>query len=70
MRTLRIKLYQFKELTPQSKEIAVYNEAKRFHINIAGFDKSIFALHELDAAKERILKNKYEFRNDGELYPR
>lgn len=65
MRTVRTKVYKFSELSEDAKAIATVNEAIRFQISITGRTKKEFNHHELDASKERILKQKAEFKADG-----
>lgn len=65
MRTIRTKVYQFSELSEQGQAIATVNEAIRFNLFFTGRAKKEFNHHELDAAKDRIAKYKYEFKADG-----
>lgn len=65
MRTIRLKVYKFKELSADGKSVATVEEAVRFHLSITGRMKKEFNHHELEAARERVLKYKYEFKADG-----
>lgn len=65
MKVIKVTVYKFKELSAGAKTNAIYNEARRFHINIGGSDKLGFAKHELEAAEERIKKYKYMFTKSG-----
>lgn len=65
MRTVRLKLYRLQELNTNMQEQVITKEAERFEQQISGRLKGFSNPHELEAAKERLIKNRAEFLENG-----
>jgi len=65
MRTARIKLYRYSELSYELKCKVREAEAKRFNTNIGGVNRDYYNAHELIEAERRLIRTQAEFKSDG-----
>lgn len=68
MRIIKIKVYKLDELCEAAQELAILKEAKRFNDTFSDTWKGYFNPHEIEAARERIIKFKREFTINGEVF--
>lgn len=68
MRTIRIKLYKFQELSEEAQKAAIEADAKRTEIMFAGKLKGYLTQPQLDSSKEWLIKRKSEFTESGKLF--